>query len=443
MIQENKIPWLKDVNTTWQCFQVKRGFETVLGKMLQPTQRNFDDIEVPYLKALHIHWDGIKFEDLPEMWANQSEIKQLSLKQGDLIVCEGGEVGRGTLLNRQLPSKCIIQNSLHRVRNKELGETRFLRYILQSASDIGWLDVLCNRATIRHFTVEKFSEFWIAAPSKKEQKLIADYLDRETTQIDNLIAAKEQMLTLLEEKREALISQAVTRGLDPNVSFKRSGLDWLGDIPQHWQVCQLKRIWGSNDYGISENIRGDGEIKVLRMTCIEDGIVDLSKGGEVESVDPYLLLRKGDLLFNRTNSLDQVAKVGIVQSDPEQPTTFASYLVRIRSNDLAYPEFLAAYLNSQDFLTFTRKNAIAAIGQANLSPSRYGEIKVAIPPKSEQKEIVDTINKEREKTKELENALTNSIALLKERRSAIITAAVTGQISIQEKSKHSQNEVSR
>lgn len=170
------------------------------------------------------------------------------------------------------------------------------------------------------------------------------------------------------------------------------------------------------------------------MTCIEDGIVDLSKGGEVESVDPYLLLKKGDLLFNRTNSLDQVAKVGIVQSEPEKPTTFASYLVRIRTNDLAYPEFLAAYLNSQDFLTFARKNAIAAIGQANLSPSRYGEIKIAIPPKSEQEKIVDIINKEREKNRELENALTDSIALLKERRSALITAAVTGQIGLMLKS---------
>jgi len=280
--------------------------------------------------------------------------------------------------------------------------------------------------------IDRINALKIGVPPLQEQRWIADYLDRETTQIDNLIAAKEQMLTLLEEKREALISHAVTRGLNPNVAFKRSGLDWLGDIPQHWQVCQLKRIWESNDYGISENIRGDGEIKVLRMTCIEDGIVDLSKGGEVESVDPYLLLKKGDLLFNRTNSLDQVAKVGIVQSEPEKPTTFASYLVRIRTNDLAYPEFLAAYLNSQDFLTFARKNAIAAIGQANLSPSRYGEIKVAIPPKSEQKEIVDMINKEREKTKELGNALTDSITLLKERRFALITAAVTGQITLEE-----------
>ena len=200
MIQKDKVPWLKKIDIKWQYFQAKRGFEITLGKMLQPTQGGSDDIEVPYLKALHIHWDRINVENLPTMWANQTEIKQLALQNGDLIVCEGGEVGRASILNDQLPPNCIIQNSLHRVRSRDLGDTRFLRYLLQTASDIGWFDVLCNRATIAHFTVEKFREFWITAPSKDEQKLIADYLDRETTEIDNLVAEKEKMLALLEEK---------------------------------------------------------------------------------------------------------------------------------------------------------------------------------------------------------------------------------------------------
>ena len=366
-----------------------------------------------------------------------SELHASIFSDGTIIYAK---IGAALLLNkRRILSSCsCIDNNMSAFIPKKV-TSKWAYYWMQTLNFAEFV----NLGAIPSYTEGQQKELPILIPLYKHQKLITDYLDRETTQIDNLIAAKQQMLTLLEEKREALISHAVTRGLDPNVAFKRSGLDWLGDIPKHWQVCQLKRIWESNDYGISENIRGDGEIKVLRMTCIEDGIVDLSKGGEVESVDSYLLLIKGDLLFNRTNSLDQVAKVGIVQSEPEQPTTFASYLVRIRTNDLAYPEFLAAYLNSQDFLTFARKNAIAAIGQANLSPSRYGEIKVAIPPKSEQKEIVDMINKERKKIKELKNALTDSIAILKERRSALITAAVTGQISIQEMSKHSQNEVSQ
>ena len=429
MIQENKIPWLKDVNTTWQCFQVKRGFETVLGKMLQPTQRNSDDIEVPYLKALHIHWDGIKFEDLPKMWANQSEIEQLSLKQGDLIVCEGGEVGRGTMLNHQLPSNCIIQNSLHRVRNKELGETRFLRYILQSASDIGWLDVLCNRATIRHFTVEKFSEFWIAAPSKKEQKVIADYLDRESTQIDNLIAAKEQMLTLLEEKREALISQAVTRGLDPNVSFKRSGLDWLGDIPQHWQFCQIRRLSpvkrGASPRPIDDlkYFDDDGEFSWVRISDVTASRKYLTQTTEKLSVLGSSLSVK---LYPETFFVSIAASVGKpiitkIKCCIHDGFVYFPYL-RINNNFLYY-----LFEGGQLF------KGLGKLGtQLNLNTETIGSIHIPIPPDDEIEMIVDFLDYETAKIDKLVAAIKDSITLLKERRSALITAAVTGQIALED-----------
>ena len=429
MIQENKIPWLKDVNTTWQCFQVKRGFETVLGKMLQPTQRNSDDIEVPYLKALHIHWDGIKFEDLPKMWANQSEIEQLSLKQGDLIVCEGGEVGRGTMLNHQLPSNCIIQNSLHRVRNKELGETRFLRYILQSASDIGWLDVLCNRATIRHFTVEKFSEFWIAVPSKKEQKLIADYLDRETTQIDNLIAAKEQMLTLLEEKREALISHAVTRGLDPNVSFKRSGLDWLGDIPQHWQFCQIRRLSpvkrGASPRPIDDlkYFDDDGEFSWVRISDVTASRKYLTQTTEKLSVLGSSLSVK---LYPETFFVSIAASVGKpiitkIKCCIHDGFVYFPYL-RINNNFLYY-----LFEGGQLF------KGLGKLGtQLNLNTETIGSIHIPIPPDDEIEMIVDFLDYETAKIDKLVAAIKDSITLLKERRSALITAAVTGQIALED-----------
>jgi len=432
-LSDSTLNWFADIPSHWQIKRLQFISRKVQTGTTPPTTNE------EYYQNGTIDWFAPSdfLENQIYLKTAKKKLNEKSLQDGIvkcfprgsiLIIGIGATLGKVGLLDIDATSNQQINAIL---LNKDI-EPKFVAYHLSVLQEI--MKVISSATTIGILNQEKTKLIPLVIPPLNEQKLIADYLDRETIQIDNLIAAKEQMLTLLEEKREALISHAVTRGLDPNVAFKRSGLDWLGDIPKHWQVCQLKRIWQSNDYGISENIRGDGEIKVLRMTCIEDGIVDLSKGGEVESVDPYLLLRKGDLLFNRTNSLDQVAKVGIVQSDPEQPTTFASYLVRIRTNDLAYPEFLAAYLNSQDFLTFARKNAIPAIGQANLSPSRYGEIKIAIPPKSEQKEILDMINKEQERTKELKNALTDSIALLKERRSALITAAVTGQISIQEMS---------
>jgi type I restriction enzyme S subunit len=307
--------------------------------------------------------------------------------------------------------------------------------------EINWLGELLRSMELNQYSqaaaqpgiaVEVVANLPIPVPPLDEQCLIADYLDRETARIDALVAEKEKMLALLEEKRAALISSKVTRGLNPDVPLKPSGLHWLGDIPAHWDVCQLKRTWSSADYGLSDSIRDEGDVTVLRMSCIVDGRIDTSKAGTIEEADESLFLRRGDLLFNRTNSLDQIAKVGLIDFDPETPLTFASYLVRIRVNHRAFPEYLVYLLNSRDFLEYARKNAIAAIGQANLSPTRYGEIHIPLPGIEEQESIVRFLNKEAELSSPLRKDIQSSIGLLKERRAALITAAVTGRIPVEE-----------
>lgn len=223
-----RVPWQPCEDLSWKQKQVKRDFQVELGKMLQNGLVSFEDREVPYLKAQHVQWDGIRFDDAPTMWASEKEIEFLKIEKGDLLVCEGGEVGRAAIVQSTPPEDCIIQNALHRVRGKSTSDVRFLRYLLLHASSQGWFDVLCNRATIAHFTVEKFCEMWIWLPPIQVQQVIADFLDRETAYLDALIAAKERLLKLLDEKRRALVTHAVTRGLDPDVKLRDSGEEWLG-----------------------------------------------------------------------------------------------------------------------------------------------------------------------------------------------------------------------
>lgn len=312
-------------------------------------------------------------------------------------------------------------------------ERRFLFYYFQSSTfkQDGEAS-MTGAGGLKRVSPDVLRQHHLPFPCQDIQRLIANHLDRETARIDGLIAEKARMLALLEEKRAALISRVVTRGLDPDIPFKPSGLEWLGEIPAHWDICQLKRTWASSDYGLSESIRDEGDIAVLRMSCIVDGRVDVSKSGMITEVDGHLLLRRNDLLFNRTNSLDQIAKVGLVDFDPEEPLTFASYLVRIRTNHRATPQYLVALLNASLFLEFARKNAIPAIGQANLSPTRYGEIHIPLPPKAEQEEIVTFLERDAETSTPVREHIRSSINLLKERRAALISAAVTGQIPLEE-----------
>lgn len=308
--------------------------------------------------------------------------------------------------------------------------TTNLRWLYWGLQTLG-LDEGSQEAAVPGLNRESVYEERILLPSSAHQAFIANYLDRETARIDDLIAEKERMLSLLNEKRAALVSHAVTRDLNPDAPLKPSGQEWLGEIPAHWDICQLKHTWASSDYGLSESIRDEGNIVVLRMSCIVDGRIDVSKSGMITEVDDHLLLRRDDLLFNRTNSLDQIAKAGLVDFDPKKPLTFASYLVRIRANHRAMPQYLVALLNASLFLEFARKNAIPAIGQANLSPTRYGEIHIPLPPKAEQEEIVTFLQQDAETSTPVREQIKSSINLLKERRAALISAAVTGEIPLE------------
>lgn len=345
---------------------------------------------------------------------------------GSIVLSKRAPIGQTAIL--AVPSTCN-QGCFLLTKLDGLDE-RFYFYSLIHLRPA--LEVLGRGSTFMELSADDLRSILLPFPNEERQRHIANYLDRETARMDGLIAEKERMLALLEEKRAALISRVVTRGLDPDVVFKPSGLEWLDETPAHWDTCQLKRTWASSDYGLSESIRDEGDIAVLRMSCIVDGRVDVSKSGMITEVDGHLLLRRNDLLFNRTNSLDQIAKVGLVDFEPNEPLTFASYLVRIRTNHRATPQYLVALLNSPLFLEFARKNAIPAIGQANLSPTRYGEIHIPLPPKAEQEEIVTLLERDAETSTPVREHIRSSISLLKERRAALISAAVTGQIPLEE-----------
>jgi type I restriction enzyme S subunit len=273
-------------------------------------------------------------------------------------------------------------------------------------------------------------DFPMTVPPVAEQQRIAAFLDWKTGQIDALIARKQELREKLKEKRIAVITQAVTRGLNPVARLRDSGIPWLGKVPEHWEVCQIKRKFQSADYGISESLQPEGAIAILRMGNIENGKVVLEELKFLDEVPANLLLRRGDLLYNRTNSLDLIGKVGMFTGEAGFNVSFASYLVRIRTEASCVPEYFAYLLNTEGMLGVARSNAFIAIGQCNLNPSRYGQLKAVIPPKAEQEAIVAHLESETAKLDELALKTQAAIERLTEYRTALISAATTGKIDV-------------
>lgn len=276
----------------------------------------------------------------------------------------------------------------------------------------------------------RMKEIPFFVPSVAEQNQIASFLDWQTAQITKFIRNKRRLIELFKEQRQNIINQAVTRGLNPNVKLKPSGVEWIGDIPDHWDVIPLKRIFPTIRYGTSTSAGDEGQYAVLGMGNIKEGEIQTHGCGRLNDISPELVLQENDLLFNRTNSAELVGKVGIFRGTDKDDITFASYLVLLRANESANPEFINYQLNSVDFLSFVRRHAIPSLHQSNLNPTRYSRFRNLLPPLSEQKEIVTRLGKATTKFDEAITRANLEIELMREYRTRLISDVVTGKVDV-------------
>lgn len=214
-IKDAGIEWLEKIPEHWETASIKRHYSIQLGKMLQNHPESPADAEVAYLKAQHVQWFSVRTSPRIKMWASPRDVAQFDIAEGDLLVCEGGEGGRSGIVG-EISSKFIIQNALHRVRprNKSKSLNEYLQYLMSVLSSIEWFDAISNKATIAHFTREKFGALNIPLPPLPEQIAIVEYLDRATADIDAAIARANREIELLDEYRTRLIADVVTGKLD-------------------------------------------------------------------------------------------------------------------------------------------------------------------------------------------------------------------------------------
>jgi type I restriction enzyme, S subunit len=283
---------------------------------------------------------------------------------------------------------------------------------------------------------EHFKMIYSPLPPPDEQSAIVRFLDYSNRRIERAIRAKKKLIALLTEQKQAIIHRAVTRGLDPTIPLKSSGIPWLGDIPKHWELRPLKQLLLQMDYGTSENVRGKGKIRVLTMGHIQDGKVLIPERGGLDAVPPGLLLETKDLLFNRTNSPDLVGKVGLFTGEASNQVTFASYLVRLRVHPEHSPFWLNYLLNSPRFWAYARSQALVSLHQANLNSTRYGQILLPVPPKPEQDKIVESIIAQAGGIERAIQRTEREIALLREYRTRLIADVVTGKLDVREAAKN-------
>ena len=209
--------------------------------MLQPQKKSETDTEEKYLCAANVGKNSLSLDTLKTMWFSQTEKHQFDLKEGDLLVVEGGDVASCAIIETPIRN-LFFQNALHRVRPLHNESVAFLRYWLMTAKSYGYIDLICNKATIAHFSKEKFIALPILVIPQDIQSKIVSFLDLECKQIDDLLSKSRSSIEEYKKLKQAVITQAVTKGVRGKREMKDSGVEWIGKIPAEWSICPLKRL---------------------------------------------------------------------------------------------------------------------------------------------------------------------------------------------------------
>lgn len=373
--------------------------------------------------------------DFMQTTASEGEIAKFGLCVDDVAITKDSEswddIGVPALV-RETASDLVCGYHLALMRpNKRKMDGAFLFRCLQAKPVRVQLELAANGVTRFGIPKSEIGAMMLPVPPLRQQRAIADYLDRETARLDGLVAAKERVLGLLAEKRRALITRAVTRGLDPNAPLRDSGIPWLGEIPAHWETWRLKHFATIN-YGQSQPPEyADSGIPFLRATNVKRGT--LSTEGlvfvEEASLPPSrtIRLRLGDIVVVRSGAY--TGDSAIVTKEWQGAVAGFDMVARIWPK--ADPFFVSHALLCHYVLETQIDPLRLRAAQPHLNAEELGNILLAMPPPHEQHAIVDRIAIEMAKYDALRMDTERTIFLLKERRAALIAAAVTGQIDVQ------------
>lgn len=414
----------KIIPTIWEERILKRDFDVVLGKMLQSEQQDPDETVEPYLRSANVQWDGVDISDIKTMWFSPKERRELLLRPGDLVVNEGGDVGRCATWNGEL-EECYFQNAINRIRPRHHGSTRFLYYWIYNIKSAGFIDAIVGRTTIAHLTAEKLEALpWPDVPLP-EQERIAAYLDASCAAIDAAVAAKRRQLEMLDALVLSTIQHVATQGLNPNAESKPSGLDWLPEVPAHWRVQQIKRC--------CDLLRGKFSHRPRNDPALYDGEYPFVQTGDITSAEKYIR--------TYSQTLNELG-FGVSKMFPR-----GTLVMSIAANvgDVAILDFEACFPDSMvglvpdhhtqlDFLYYLMRamkgillRSAVLTTQLNLNYVRIGTNFAPFPPKDEQKQIATFLDEKEAEVRAAKALLNQQIDTLTAYRKSLIHECVTGQ----------------
>jgi len=424
--KDSGVGWLGQVPEHWQVRPLKTLCEMITdGAHVSPETEGG---VFPFVSTKDIHGEVIDFENcLRTSEPTFAAMVKTGCRPclGDVLYSKDGTIGRTAVVTDARDFAVASSLIIIRPRKGSL-ESRFVNRLCQSSAFTSQIESAVRGAGLPRISIQNLLKVVGPFPEVSEQRLIAEFLDRETAKIDLLLGEQQRLIELLKEKRQAVISQAVTKGLNPHAPMKPSGITWLGDVPAHWEGVRLRTLFRAEK---RQNQSGLQVLSVYR----EFGVIPKNSRDDNMNKTPddltlYQLVNQGDLVVNKMKAWQ--GSLGISDLEGVTSPDYITFTPRLKPSP-ALRGFLHQLLRSQSMVSVYRSisNGIRP-AQWRLEPGHFLGLPIFVPPAREQQDLVAFASAHIERSNALSAAAERAMALLQERRAALISAAITGQIDV-------------
>lgn len=425
--KESGVEWLGEIPSRWDILSGKRVFNSIREKALSTDQQLAASQKYGVIPQSVM----MKLNDAKVMLALKGTDSFRHVRKDNFVISlrsfEGG-IEHSNYDGCVSPAYTVLE-AIKPISPK------FYKYLFKSAPYIAALqsstDSLRDGKSISY---DQFGFILLPVFDIGEQDQIANFLDHETAQIDTLIDKQQTLIQLLKEKRQAVISHAVTKGLNPDVPMKDSGVEWLGEVPEDWGFQPLRYAGNcQNGINIGAEFFGSGYPFVSYGDAYRNLELPKTVEGLVQSTEKDRIsysVRRGDVIFTRTSeTIEEIGLASTCLMDVKD-ATFAGFLIRFRPfENVLHPEFSKYYFRSSK-LRFFFVNEMNIVTRASLSQELLKKLPVLLPPIEEQIKIAEKLHDQEVVFEKLIANAFNAIQLMQERRAALISAAVTGKIDV-------------
>lgn len=422
-MKDSGVEWIGQIPHDWQVSKMKHIGEYINGYAFKPSQWGKEGKQIIRIQDL------TQTSDQPNYYDGELDTKYL-VKTGDLLISWAATLDAFVWKK----DEAWLNQHIFKAIPKESAVCKPYFYWLIKEAMLNMNNGNKHGIMMQHVTYDVFDNFAIPLPDLCGQEKIAKFLEEKCAEIDTLIAAKERTNTLLKERRQSIIYEAVTKGLNPDASMKDSGIEWIGQIPENWDVLRL-RFLGTFQNGISKagEFFGSGHPFVSYGDVYKNEVLPITPSGLVESTESERELysvEKGDVFFTRTSETKEEIGIVAVCKETIPDATFAGFLIRMRpTTDVVTTDFMRYYFSCGLQREYFSKE-MTLVTRASLGQDLLKNMVVTIPSTEEQQAIVNYLDEQTQAIDAIIACNDASIQKFKEYRQSIIYEAVTGKIEV-------------